>query len=294
MDKVEFYKNRNLGDRFSDSAKFIRQNAGILFKYLFLPAFPIILIQAFCSLRIPNVSANPFVGADIPFDSPSSILYSLLNAVLMVLVALYLPAMSGALMSKYEEGSLTKETKFKDLSDKLFFNMKKFFGVVLLFGAIVLVISLLVFIFVSMMGMVGAVLFVILCIAFIVAIVPSVALSYFPAFFQETGVWDSINKAVRLGFKYWGSTFVTIFIAGIITALVTVVFQLPNVIYLYYANISGNNSEIVAYILTMLSSSATLLVTPMTVIFLAFQYFSIVEKEEGISLQSRVEEFDNL
>jgi len=33
---------------------------------------------------------------------------------------------------------------------------------------------------------------------------------------------------------------------------------------------------------------------PIMFIFIAFQYFSIMEKEQGVSLQSKVSEFENL
>ena len=56
----------------------------------------------------------------------------------------------------------------------------------------------------------------------------------------------------------------------------------------------GREVNIISYILATLSAIGTLLAYPIMIVLFAFQYFSIVEKEEGVSLQSKMDEFENL
>ena len=302
MGKIEFYKNRSLGDRFSASAQFIRQNWLVFFKNIIIPAIPIVLIQAFFSMRysgfLSSLLGNLRNMENLDYMnnmmSPSYMGSALLLGLLSFILMLYMYAMSGSLMSYYNEGLLTKETKFKELSGKMFSNMGKMFLVMLLLIVIIFVVffilALLMAAVMSSNSGIMAVIFMIIMFAAIFAIMPPVALSYFPAFFQGAGVWGSIKKGIGLGFKNWGSTFATIFIAGIITAIISYIFGLPYQLWIMFSGGSG----IIGYILALISTIGTLLVTPLTFVFLAFQYFSIVEKEEGISLQSQVDEFDDL
>jgi hypothetical protein len=135
-----------------------------------------------------------------------------------------------------------------------------------------------------------AILVAVLLGAAIVAVLPPLYLVRFPAFFQEASTMDSIRKGFRLGFKSWGTTFLTILIVGLVSGVISAILGLPYIIWL----IIGGQSEIVSYVLSCLLSLGTAFVAPLTFVFLAFQYFSVAEQTEGISLQSKIEEFDNL
>lgn len=296
MEKIEFYANRSLGDRLSAAARFIRLNGAVFFKILLLPAIPLMLIQAFFAMRYGgNFSAllNPYGGGvDMDALAPamgSTSLYMLFT----LLLSLYLTGMSGALMSHYEEGLLTKETKFGDVSKRMFSNMGKMFLVCMLLGlmlivAIFLIAMLIGFLFADSRGLgVGM---GILMVAAIFVLVPSFALSYFPAFFQGASVTASIGKGFSLGLKNWGTTIAVLLIAGVITAIAVYLLGLPYELWVLFSHSGG----IVAYILALFASIGTFIATPLSFIFLAFHYFAVMEKAEGISLQSKVDEFDAL
>lgn len=296
MEKIEFYANRSLGDRLSAAARFIRQNGAVFFKLLLLPAIPLMLIQAFFAMKYGgNFSEliNPYAGGvDMDALAPamgSTFFYMLFT----LLLSLYLTGMSGALLSHYDEGLLTKETKFGDVSKKMFSNMGKMFLVCLLLGLILVVALFLIggligFLFASSRGL-GVGLGILMVIA-IFALLPSFALSYFPAFFQEAGVMASIGKGFSLGLKNWGTTIAVLLIAGVITAIAVYLLGIPYELWVLFSHTGG----IVAYILALLASIGTFIATPLSFIFLAFHYFAVVEKAEGISLQSKVDEFDTL
>ena len=285
MEKIEFYKNRSLSERFSAAAEFIRQNWKMMYKIVLIPAIPLVLLQGYFTQNYLSLMKN--VGR---LESTHGLLggvgmYLLVFMALMII----LYAVSGAIMSRYEAGLLTKETRWKDLSSKIRANLGKVF--------LISFITLMIVIFVSFIigGLVvvsasTALITMLLFIVVLFAIIPALALIYYPALFQGASVWKSVKKGFRFGFKSWGTTFLTILIIGVATVVISYLFQLPYIIWTIFASHSG----IVSYLLATLSTCGFVFVTPLTFVFLAFQYFSVVEKEEGISLQAKIEEFDNL
>jgi MFS family permease len=295
MDKIEFYKNRSLGERFSAATEFIRQNWKVLYRNILIVGIPIGLVQGYFmqnyfsqSLRYSPTDANPFV-----FFANAG-----LFMLMYMLSFLTMYAIAGAIMSRYESGLLSKETRLKDLGRKIFSNIKKIFLVSLAVGLILVVAYVILLLFIVVSAMVSTILTVIVGILFFVAfmaIIPPMVIIYFPAVFQGTSIGESVRKGFRLGFKNWGSTFGIIMIVGLATGAVSAFLSIPYMLWMFIGIANGQfDSGIVSYCLSMLSSLAYVFVTPLTFVFLAFHYFSIVEKEEGISLQSKVEDFENL
>jgi hypothetical protein len=160
---------------------------------------------------------------------------------------------------------------------------------------------LLIVAFFSISPVIGG-LFIFLVIIAVFIVIPSLSIIYYPAYFQQASTFESIKKGFSLGFKNWGSTFGTLFIAGLLSGVVSVILQMPLQGYIMFQSIStlnnssvsiGNNGVLV-YALSLLSSLSSVITLPFIFIFLAFQYFSITEKEEGTSLQSKIDEFENL
>jgi len=135
------------------------------------------------------------------------------------------------------------------------------------------------------------VLIVFLLIFGLIAVLPPLSLIIFPSLFRGASVWESISKGLGIGFKNWGSTFGVLFIVGLMSVVVSYLLELPPQFWMLF---HPGQTGVVLYLLTILSSLASVFVTPFLFVFLAFQYFSITEKEEGISLQNKVDEFDNL
>lgn len=297
MNKIEFYKNRDLGERFSASAEFIRQNWKVMYKIILIPAIPLALLQGyfqqgFVSNYLANLS-KVFSGGSITemnnlYGNGGVWMYFLMT----LLFSLVLSAMSGAIMSRYEDGLLSNETKLKDLSNKIFSNMGKLIliGLSLILIAIVVVIILVLMIFI--MAMMSKILAFLIAFAVIIAVFPPLYLIRFPALFQGESTFKSIRKGFVLGFKNWGTTFLMILILGIVSYVISLIFAIPSAIWTITH--IGDSAGVVANILSSFSSLGSAFVTPFVFVFMAFQYFSVAEKAEGISLQAKIEEFDNL
>ena len=290
---IEFYQNRSLGERLSAAADFLRQNGKVFYKNILIPAIPLVLLVAFLFPEYFKMMASFATGDMSSILTGSSL--SLLFFFAAICLSLYLYAMSGALMQLYEEGDLTDKTSWNDLSGRMFSNAGKIFLIGLAMFLIVIVIAVVAFLigdFLSSgIGGAGIGIFIFIIIVGLVAVMPPLSLIIFPAIFRGASTWESISKGLSIGFKNWGSTFGVWFIVGLMSVIVSIVFELPLQFWILF---NPGQVSVVLYLLAMLSFLASVFVTPFLFVFLAFQYFSITEKEEGISLQSKVDEFDNL
>ena len=300
MENIEFYRNRNLGERLSVAGEFIRREWKILYKLILIPAIPLALVVGYFQHNFFSDYFD-FIGN---LYSGNGNLYGMVGfmglfLLASLLITLVLTAISGAVMSRYEEGLLTKETTLKDLKRKIFSNMNNLFfvGLTTMF---LFVLAIVVFFLIIIMpayilpGAAAAIIGILLLFIVLFAILPPLSLVFYPALFQNASVWQSIGKGFRLGFKNWSSTFVILIIVGLITGAISLILQLPYTIFLTVQKIQHWDLDIVSYALSCLSSIGSAFVMPLSFIFLAFQYFSITEKDENISLLSKIEEFDNL
>lgn len=281
LNRIEFYKNRSIGERFSVSIDFLKQNWKALYKNILIGGLPLAIILGYIT---PHYSgALQYITSSVFFlSSTSFFLFSFLFNV-------YMYAMTGAFLRRYEQGEVTEQSGWNDFG--LFFRLagKAFFISLLVFLPVVLYVLFAGFFIFSLIPL--AVLLLFLLLGFLIAFLPALTLIYFPAFFSGKSNWDSIKIAFNLGFKNWGSLFVSLILAGIVFFVINMIFSLPYQILVF---LSPDYASPLMYVFSIVSQIASLLTTPVLILIFAFQYFSITEKEEGISLQAQVSEFENL
>ena len=299
--RIEFYKNRNIGERFSVAFDFLKQNWKVLYKNILIGGLPLAIIMGFLLTR-----QNSMQYTAIPFGF---ILPSLLSLLMSFLTVVYMYSMTASILLHYDRNQLTETTGWDDLKETFFrFTGKTSLITLLLFIPLLIIIGIIGAIFYisfssswdfysdANMGIVGLqVLFIILIsflfIGAIIAFAPSFTILYFPALFSGKGILQSIKMSFVLGFKNWGSLFVAILLYGILMIIVYVIFSAPFQVITVF---SGGNLSIISFIFATFSTIGNILTYPIMVLIFAFQYFSIVEKEEGISLKSQLDEFENL
>ena len=295
-ERIEFYKNRSIGERFSVAIDFLKQNWKILYKNILIGGIPLAIIMGYALTQTSNTQ---LIASNL---TNFAIHYALLLLTSFV-SSIFMYSMTGAVLSHYDKNQLTEATGWSDLKDTLF----KFSGKTTLISLAIYVPILLVvaifgaFAFVAgdFSGAMGnkiatllvVAVFILLLLGAIIALAPSFMMLYFPAYFSGKGNIESIKVSFKLGFANWGSLFVAILLAGIILTVVSMVFTTPFQLVTVF---TMGRATIFSFILAVFSSIGTILVYPIMIIIFAFQYFSIVEKEEGVSLQSKVDEFENL
>jgi hypothetical protein len=227
-------------------------------------------------------------------DMNLNLFFIILYFVVAMMLNIYLNAMTGAVLKNYGEGKLTPATGWGDLSKTLFSLSGKTFVITLITSVAIIALAAvfaITFSFLADFGvmvMVGIIILIMCAVLF--AFLPSLSLSLFPAYFSGTGNRESIKIAFGMGFRNWGSVIVTLLLAGIIIYVIMVIFSIPNVIItLFHVEVG-----ILTFLFSFIAILGNILTYPVFFVFIAFQYFSIVENEQGISLQSKVDEFENL
>jgi hypothetical protein len=299
-DKVVLYKNRTLGERFSASAEFIRQNWKILVKNIVYIAVPLALISGYLTQSQVGNSLNTILsgGGLTSIGSMSGVLFQyLISGVL----SLFLSSVTGAILYSHSKGELDENTSWSDLRDNIFTFAGRIFVQGLIIGLVlVIAIALMAFIVGDFIGsgIISGIIIVLLVVALIgvlIYIIPLMSLILFPIFFEDASPMEGIKKSIQLGKKNWANIFVTVLLVGLMNIIIAVVLIMPYQLLILFNTFTGATSEgILAYILAMLASFSPIITSPLSIIFLAFQYTAIVENEEAPSLHKRIDEFDNL
>jgi len=292
--RIEFYKNRSIGERFSVSVDFLKQNWKVLYKNILIGGLPLAIMMSYFLAQQMNVE----LAHDVSVFFIHYVFFFLISFLSMV----YLYSMTGAVLYHYDRNQLSETTGWNDLKETFF----RFSGKTVIISLsvyiplIIFVVIFAAFSFVlgdfsssgsQTLSIIVIIFFLILFIGGAIALTPSFTILYFPAYFSGKGNWESIKIAFKLGFKNWGSLFVTIILAGIVLYIIYMLFLLP---FIFVAIFSMGQVTIFTYIFALLPALAITMIYPIMSVIFAFQYFSIVEKEEGVSLQSRVSEFENL
>jgi len=294
--KIEFYKRRSVGEVLSAAAEFIRQNGKMLFKNIFIIGGPLAVLLGYFSHNY-RVATDMYqaTGDLAPFFS-SIVLY----LILAMVMSLFLYSMTIAVINHYGEGKLTPQTRWSDLKTNVFSYMKKIFVVTLILIAILIPFSMAIGFAYAGLGSFSpesALGFILILIILLIVFMPGLSLIIYPAIFHQQSAGSSISTAFSLGFRYWGGTFLVVLVTGIVTAVFSYLFTgLYEIWILFGSKIlpMGIAFDIVSYILAIIDSLALVIATPILVTFVTFQYFNIVEREDGVSVQSEMDEFDNL
>jgi len=294
MERIEFYKDRTLSERFSASIDFLKQNWKVLYKNVLIGALPLAIIGGYFSQYYMKASfAGLYSGGTL-----ANPLYILIYFLAAINLGIYLSAMPGAILKRYDEGKLTPSTSWGDLSGAMFSLSGKTFALGLIITVVIVIFAaafVVVFSFLADGSKGGAffagLLAVVVLIPVLFAFLPSLALTFYPAYFSQASIWESIKIAFGMGFRNWGSLIVTLLLAGIAMYIIMIIFSIPNIIAVF---ISPGEVTFLTFIAAFITMLGNILTYPIMFIFIAFQYFSIVEKEQGVSLQSKVSEFENL
>jgi hypothetical protein len=309
--KIKFYKVRNFSEKMSVAFDFLRENWKSLLKFSFYLILPICLFQSFAL----NSSMKYLytMGYDIGAGgSTADIISVVLNYVLYMLFILFgtsvLNAMVYSLMSAYEQRENRLATiTLQELKPSLVKNTVKLLRALLLFACFIILASLLLFgllmIFASFIP-----LFVILILALMAGVVfLIVPLSLFmPVYlFEDISFSEALKKAFNYGFSYWGGTFAIVFVFGFLANMISGVTMMPWYIMLILGQLlsidapgAGINASIgyqfVSYLLGIIQSYGLYLSYMLTAVGIAFQYFHLREKKEGVTVDANIQNFDML
>lgn len=134
---------------------------------------------------------------------------------------------------------------------------------------------------------------------FILLILPSIYVAISLSLFVMIIIREKLEPLTSLRRSYnliegkWWSTFGLIVIMSFIAGIISMVFQIPNIILTTVGMLSlnsGTETNKVFFIIGgMISLLGTALVQSLVSIALAFQYYNLVERKEGVGIRSAID-----
>ena len=306
--KIKFYKVRNLSEKLTIVFEFMRENWKPMLKFSFYLILPLCLFQAFAmnSMMRYAFTMGYESGAGTISGTPYTFVlnYGLLMLFILIGTSI-MNAMTYSLMAEYErrESRLIQLT-LNDFKTLLLRNTGKVLrAFLLMIGALVIfsgIIVLLVFISPWTLILTGL-------IAVVGGIAVMVPLSLFmPVYlFEDISFVEALQKSFKYGFSAWGETFLVILIFGFLANIVSSVTMLPWYILMLFGQIfsltesgAGMNNAIwyqfITYLLGIIQSYGMYVSYFLSAIGIAFQYFHVREKNEGISVDASIQNFERL
>jgi hypothetical protein len=276
--KIEFYKKRTLGERFSVTGDFIRQNWKVLLKNTLYIGIPLIVLYGFF---LQNFLRETLANIYFPWNYVNTSWISNMGVVFFsFLLFLFFFSVIGAILNRYVKGSLTEQTGWSDLKGNVFSFMGKIAVqyLIIMLAFILLTVLIVVLIYASLLAgsLLSTIFIALICLAFvalIVVIYPALLLIPYPVIFENTSAWQGIKKGFKAGFKHWGSTFLTVFSGALILVAIYYILSMPYFVYIMF-NMEGG---FLGYVLAIFSSFVLFILYSVFYIFVSFQYTAVGE-----------------
>ena len=309
--RINLYASRSIGETLSATFDFVTQNFVPLIK--FLSAF-LLPVSALMGLSYQSMFSS-FAHIDNLNDETEQILsvvMSYLPVLLLCLIgALLTVAVTYTLMQKYQQrDNLLKGLTLSEIKPLLKHNLWRVFKMLLLLTLIGMV-AFVVLVLVAMMIMsIGskfeAFLFLLYMAMLAIALPLGLALPLC-VFEPELGLFSCVKKALRLGFKTWGTLFVVMLVITMLVQIVSFILMIPflfttmttmffEIDSTQYASLAYTSSawfSVLTFASSLLFCFGLLLMSALSFVAFAFCYGRAADKVEGVSVKNAVQNFDS-
>ena len=309
--RINLYASRSIGETLSATFDFVTQNFVPLIK--FLAAF-LLPVSALMGLSYQSMFSS-FAHIDNLNDETEQILsvvMSYLPVLLLCLIgALLTVAVTYTLMQKYQQrDNLLKGLTLSEIKPLLKHNLWRVFKMLLLLTLIGMV-AFVALVLVAMMIMsIGskfeAFLFLLYMAMLAIALPLGLALPLC-VFEPELGLFSCVKKALRLGFKTWGTLFVVMLVITMLVQIVSFILMIPflfttmttmffEIDSTQYASLAYTSSawfSVLTFASSLLFCFGLLLMSALSFVAFAFCYGRAADKVEGVSVKNAVQNFDS-
>lgn len=272
---IKLEKRRDFGDLMSATFNFVRQEFRYLFKALLVYILPFAIIGGILGGYFID---NIFYLMEEPASSemPEEFALVLLVYPFMILMILFIYLVTYAYLAEYYDNG--PQVELNRIHNRIWSNFWGFFGLGFLVGIIVIIGTL--FLFIP-----GIYLGIALSLAFSIKI------------FENTSIGDAIGRSFKLIKNYWWQTLGLSLIMGLIGSIINSIFLIPAYVIIainaFFAADGGSNSiPVPINALAVTLSIFSYVITSLTIIVIAFQYFNIKERKEGTSLTDRIDQME--
>lgn len=309
--RIHLYASRSIGETLSATFDFVTQNFVPLIK--FLSAF-LLPVSALMGLSYQSMFSS-FAHIDNLNDETEQILsvvMSYLPVLLLCLIgALLTVAVTYTLMQKYQQrDNLLKGVTLSEIKPLLKHNLWRVFKMLLLLTLIGIVAFVVLVLVATMLMSIGskfeAFLFL-LYMAMLAIALPLGLVLPLCVFEPELGLFSCVKKALRLGFKTWGTLFVVMLVITMLVQIVSFILMIP---FLFttmttmffeidssqYASLAYTSSawfSVLTFASSLLFCFGLLLMSALSFVAFAFCYGRAADKVEGVSVKNAVQNFDS-
>lgn len=309
--RIPLYASRSIGETLSATFDFVTQNFVPLIK--FLAAF-LLPVSALMGLSYQSMFSS-FAHIENLNDETEQILSvvtSYLPVLLLCLIgALLTVAVTYTLMQKYQQrDNLLKGLTLSEIKPLLKHNLWRVFKMLLLLTLIGMVAFVVLVLVATMIMSIGskfeAFLFLLYVAILVVALPLSLALPLC-VFEPKLGLFSCVKKALRLGFKTWGTLFVVMLVITMLVQIVSFILMIP---FLFttmttmffeidssqYASLAYTSSawfSVLTFASSLLFCFGLLLMSALSFVAFAFCYGRAADKVEGVSVKNAVQNFDS-
>ena len=305
--KIQFYKVRTFSQKINVSFDFIRENLRLLLKFSFFLILPLCLVQSFfLNAYVQSYFAIVGIGSAYTF---TGMLSFLLNYGLMTVCALVgsvlLSAMVFGLMQTYERRTTRlKGFTLSEFKPLLLQNCVKAARIVFFFFGAGMLAAGILMLLVLISPWTLLVTTPLLLVALVAFMIPSSLMT--PIYiFEDIPFIPALKKAIKYGFAAWGETFLVVFVFGLLSGIVSSVTTIPwnflTIIGMFFSITDPDTGlnmalwyRILSWLLGIIQSYGIYLASILVSAGVAFQYFHLREKREGITMQADISNFDRL
>lgn len=309
--RINLYASRSIGETLSATFDFVTQNFVPLIK--FLSAF-LLPVSALMGLSYQSMFSS-FAHIENLNDETEQILsvvMSYLPVLLLCLIgALLTVAVTYTLMQKYQQrDNLLKGVTLSEIKPLLKHNLWRVFKMLLLLTLLGIVAFVVLVLVATMIMSIGskfeAFLFLLYMAMLAIALPLGLALPLC-VFESELGLFSCVKKALRLGFKTWGTLFVVMLVITMLVQIVSFILMIPflfttmasiffEIDSTQYASLAYTSSawfSVLTFASSLLFCFGLLLMSALSFVAFAFCYGRAADKVEGVSVKNAVQNFDS-
>lgn len=309
--RINLYASRSIGETLSATFDFVTQNFVPLIK--FLSAF-LLPVSALMGLSYQSMFSS-FAHIENLNDETEQILSVVMSYlpvfVLCLIGALLTVAVTYTLMQKYQQrDNLLKGVTLSEIKPLLKHNLWRVFKMLLLLTLIGMVAFVVLVLVATMIMSIGskfeAFLFLLYMAMLAIALPLGLALPLC-VFEPELGLFSCVKKALRLGFKTWGTLFVVMLVITMLVQIVSFILMIPflfttmasiffEIDSTQYASLAYTSSawfSVLTFASSLLFCFGLLLMSALSFVAFAFCYGRAADKVEGVSVKNAVQNFDS-
>lgn len=309
--RINLYASRSIGETLSATFDFVTQNFVPLIK--FLSAF-LLPVSALMGLSYQSMFSS-FANIENINDETEQILSVVMSylpvLVLCLIGALLTVAVTYTLMQKYQQrDNLLKGLTLSEIKPLLKHNLWRVLKMLLLLtliGIVAFVVLVLVATMIMSIGSKFEAFLFLLYMAMLAIALPLGLVLPMCVFEPELSLFSCVKKALRLGFKTWGTLFVVMLVITMLVQIVSFILMIPflfttmttmffEIDSTQYASLAYTSSawfSVLTFASSLLFCFGLLLMSALSFVAFAFCYGRAADKVEGVSVKNAVQNFDS-